>query len=73
MKKVLTVMEVVESWNTENKTPSNVKITLHGEKVMTEIGEVRIRYIINPYDVCTMLRSIDLDLLLDLSLVLVRS
>ena len=23
-------MEVVESWNTENKTPSNVKITLHG-------------------------------------------
>ena len=42
VKNVLTVIEVVESWNTENKPPSNVKITLRGYMGTTDIGGLRI-------------------------------
>ena len=46
MNNVLTVMEVVDSLNTENKTPSDVKITLHGHLRTTEIGGLRLNKII---------------------------
>ena len=42
MKNILIVMEVMESWNAENKTPSNMKITLHGHMGTKEIGVKRI-------------------------------
>ena len=40
MKNVLTVMEVVESGNTENKIPSNVKKTLHGN-IILEVEDIK--------------------------------